>query len=227
MQFEVMHRPANAAAKVVLAPRESVTAEAGSMIAMSGDVAIETTTHKKQSRGVLKALKRMLAGESFFLNHFTAGAAGGEVWLAPVLSGDILPLPLGQEALIVQGGSFLAATPDVAIDMSWQGFKSLFSGEHVFWLKVRGPGQALFSSFGAIYPVDIDGEYIVDSGHIVAFPETLPFQITKAGKSWVSSVLGGEGLVCKFKGRGRIWCQSHNAHGFGSTLGPLLRPREA
>jgi uncharacterized protein (TIGR00266 family) len=226
MQVEVMHGPANAAAKVRLQGGQSFTAEAGAMIAMSQDVRIETTTHKKQSRGVLKAIKRMLGGESFFLNHFTAGPQGGEVWVAPVLPGDMLALNV-TTPMVVQGGSFLAADPAINVDMSWQGFKSLFSGEQVFWLKLTGQGQAVINSFGAIYPLDIDGEYIVDSGHIVAFPETMTFEITKAGKSWISSILGGEGLVCKFKGKGRIWCQSHNAHGFGSTLGPLLKPRSA
>ena len=46
----------------------------------------------------------------------------------------------------------------------------------------------------------VDGEYIVDTGHIVAFNETLNFSLSKAGKSWMSSILGGEGLVCRFQG---------------------------
>ena len=73
----------------------------------------------------------------------------------------------------------------------------------------------------------MDGEYIVDTGHIVAFNETLDFSMTKAGKSWLSSILGGEGLVCKFKGMGTVWCQSHNPASFGTSLTPALRPRKA
>ena len=85
----------------------------------------------------------------------------------------------------------------------------------------------MLSSFGAIYPVEVDGEYIVDSGHIVAFNETLDFTITKAGKSWIHSFLSGEGLVCKFKGKGTVWCQSHNPGSFGASLTPSLKPRSA
>jgi uncharacterized protein (AIM24 family) len=73
--------------------------------------------------------------------------------------------------------------------------------------------------------VPVNGEYIVDTGHIVAFDETLNFKLSKAGKSWLSSLLGGEGLVCRFQGQGTVWCQSHNAPSFGKTLGPKLRPR--
>ena len=85
---------------------------------------------------------------------------------------------------------------------------------------MKGSGKIILSSFGAIYPVEVDGEYIVDTGHIVAFNETLNFSITKAGKSWWHSFLGGEGLVCKFKGRGTVWCQSHNPSSFGNALTP-------
>ena len=62
-------------------------------------------------------------------------------------------------------------------------------------------------------------------GHVVAPKETLNFKLSKAGKSWMSSLLGGEGLVCKFQGQGIVWCQSHNAPSFGGIIGPKLRAR--
>lgn len=227
MQIEIQHGPANAAAKVSLALGESVSAEAGAMIAMSGDVQIETTTLKKGQGGILKAMKRVLAGESFFLNHFTAQNQPGEVWLAPVLPGDLhVEKVTNGHSLIVRGGAYLAGEAGINLDMNWQGFKSIFSGESVFWLKTSGEGQVVLSAFGAIYPIDFDGEYVVDAGHVVAFPEGMKFRVTKAGKSWLASILGGEGLVLKFKGQGRIWCQSHNPQGFGALFGRMLKMRE-
>jgi uncharacterized protein (TIGR00266 family) len=225
MDVEITHRPGNAAAKIRLAPGEVCVAEAGAMIAMSGDVTINTTTHSKGAGGVMAGLKRMVAGESFFLNHYTAGRNGGEVWLAPTLSGDMMSYELRGESLIVQSGSFVASEQGVNVNVGWQGFKSLFSGEGLFWVNLSGNGKAVFNSFGAIYPIEVNGEVIVDTGHIVAFNETLNFTLTKAGKSWISSMLGGEGLVCKFQGRGTVWCQSHNPTSFGKIIGPLLRPR--
>lgn len=225
MEVQIVHGPGNAAARINLSPAETCTAEAGAMISMSGDMGITTTTHKKESGGFSKAVKRVLAGESFFLNHFTAGSDGGELWLATALPGDMLPRELKQESLIVQGGSFVACEEGVNIDLRWEGFKSLISGESIFWLHLNGTGKVVVHSFGAIYPIEVSGEYIVDTGHIVAFQETLEFSISKAGKSWLSSILGGEGLVCKFRGKGTVWCQSHSATGFGQTLGPMLPPR--
>lgn len=227
MDIELLHRPGNTAAKITLNAGESCTAESGAMIAMSGNVDISTTTHKKKSGSVFKAAKRLIAGESLFLNHFQAQGAAGEVWLGTNLAGDMMSLELDNENLIVQGGSFMACESQVDIDLGWQGFKSLLSGESVFWLNLKGQGKIVLSSFGAIYPIEVDGEYIVDSGHIVAFNESLDFSITKAGSSWLHSFLGGEGLVCKFRGRGTVWCQSHNPSSFGSLLSPNLRARRA
>lgn len=227
MDIELMHRPGNTAARVRLAQGEVCTSESGAMIAMSGNMGITTTTHKKGSGGLLKALKRMVAGESLFLNHFEPQGGAGEVWLGSTLAGDMMVYELENENLIVQGGSFVACEEAVNIDLGWQGFKSLLSGESVFWLHLKGRGKVVLSSFGAIYPVEVDGEYIVDSGHIVAFNETLDFSITKAGTSWLHSFLGGEGLVCKFKGKGTVWCQSHNPSSFGWALAPGLKPRKA
>ena len=70
MQIEFVHRPGNTAARVQLAANESITAEGGAMIAMSGNMNINTTTHQKGKGSLLKAVKRMFSGESFFLNHF-------------------------------------------------------------------------------------------------------------------------------------------------------------
>lgn len=225
MQVEIVHGPGNSAAKILLAGGESCTAEAGAMIAMSGDMRVETTTHQKGKGSLLKAVKRLMARESVFLNHFTAGAQGGDLYLATALAGDMMVYELKNENLIVQGGSFVACEPSVSIDMGWQGFKSLFAKEGLFWLHLNGTGKIVINSFGAIYPIEVNGEHIVDTGHIVAFNETLNFKLSKAGKSWVSSILGGEGLVAKFNGRGTVFCQSHNPVSFGRALGPKLKPR--
>ncbi len=228
MEVSVIHGPANAAAKIGLKPGESFTAEAGAMIAMSGDMQIQTSTHKKGKRGIGKAIKRMFSGEFFFMNHFTAGPEGGEVWVSPTMPGDILEqsVEAGDE-LVIQGGSYLSSETSVNIDFSWQGMKSLFSGEGVFWLKASGSGKVLLNSYGAIYSVDVNDSYTVDTGHIVAYPSSLKFKITKAGGSWIHSFLGGEGLVMRFEGKGRIWCQSHNANSFGVRLSSFLRPVES
>ncbi|RKX77420.1 MAG: TIGR00266 family protein, partial [Spirochaetes bacterium] len=125
----------------------------------------------------------------------------------------------------VQSGSFVAHEDSVDMSISWQGMKNLFSKESFIWLKMSGRGIVIINAFGALYPVDVDGEYIVDTGNIAAFEDTLEYKITRAGKSLISSFLGGEGLVSRFSGKGRIWCQTHADRVFGKSLTPYLRPK--
>ncbi|MCA9234145.1 MAG: TIGR00266 family protein [Planctomycetales bacterium] len=227
MKHELLARPAASVAQLTLAAGETVTCEVGAMIAMTSGFAVETTTRKKGGGGgIMKGLKRMLAGENLFLNHFTATAPDQTLIIGPGLLGDVMHHRLAGGTLVVQGSSWLASDPGIDIDASWQGFgKALFSGESMFWVKCSGAGNLFLSSFGVIDAVAVDGEYVVDTGHIVAFEDTLDFKITKASKSLVGSFLGGEGFVCRFQGQGSLFCQSHNPPSFGKLLGPKLKPR--
>lgn len=229
MKFDIIHRPASAAAKISLQAGEKVVCEAGSMIAMSSTIEVETSVFKNQNAkaGMFKAFKRMLAGESFFLNQFTARAPG-EVYLSTPLPGDMQTIHMVQgSALMIQAGNFVATEPQITIDVVWQGLKNLFSGQSLFWVKVAGQGQVLVNAFGSIYEIEVNGSYVVDTGHIVAFDEGLKYNLSKAGSSWLHSFFGGEGIVCRFEGRGKVYCQSHNPSAFGSELTPYLAPKKA
>lgn len=225
MKVEILHQPDSAVARIDLSPQEELVAEAGAMVAMSGDLNVSTTLRQGKGGGIFGGLKRMLAGESLFLSVFRSGSSSGELFLAPKFIGDLLPYQMTASGLVVQSTSYLANTSGVDIEMGFQGLKSLFSGESIFWLNMSGTGLVLLSSFGAIYEINVDGEYIVDTGHIVAFEKSLSFSIGKASESLIGSFLGGEGLVCRFKGKGRLFCQTHNPGAFGQLVGSKLPPR--
>ena len=226
MDIEIQSRPAASVAKITLNNGESITSEVGGMIAMDSGINVQTTISKKGGGGLLKGLKRMFGGENLFINHFTASSDAQTLYVGPQLLGDVVHHKMTGGTIIVQGSSWLASHSDIEIDASFQGLgKAFFSGEGIFWVKCIGEGDLLLNSFGAIYPVDVDGEYTVDTGHIVAFEDSLQFRIGKASKSLIGSFLGGEGLVCKFSGQGRLYCQSHNPPSFGKMLGPRLKAR--
>ena len=227
MEYEILARPAASVVKVYLNQGDHFTCEVGSMVAMSTRITVNTTSKTKGgSGGIMKGLKRLFSGESFFLNHFTSQEDGQYIILGSTLMGDLVHHKLDNATLVVQGGSWLASDPDIDIDTTFQGMgKAFFSGEGAFWVKCSGSGDLFLNSFGAIYPVEVDGDYIVDTGHIVAFEDTLNFSIEKAGSSWIGSFLGGEGLVCRFTGKGIVYCQSHNPSNFGYAIGPNLKPR--
>jgi uncharacterized protein (TIGR00266 family) len=225
MEVEILHQPDSAIAHVRFAPLEELVAEAGAMIAMSSSLNVSTTLRRGKGGGILGGLKRMLAGESLFLSVFRSDQSPAEIYLAPKFMGDILTYSMTAEGLIVQATGYLASTPSVDINLGFQGFKSLLSGESIFWLEMSGEGLVLLSSFGSIYTIDVDDEYIVDTGHILAFEKSLSFSITKPGTSWLGAFLGGEGFVCRFKGKGRLFCQTHNPQRFGRLVGGKLPPR--
>ncbi len=226
MDIEILARPAASVAKLTLAQGEVVTAEVGAMIAMSAGLTAETTTKQRGKGGIMRGIRRMFSGENLFLNHFTANQPNQTLFVGPGLLGDIVHHRLNGGTVIVQGSSWLASSADIEIDATWQGLaRGILGGERMFWVKCTGTGDLLLNSFGAVYEVNVTETYVVDTGHIVAFEDTLKFDIGKAGKSLVGSFLGGEGLVCKFRGQGRLYCQSHNPPSFGKVLGPKLRSR--
>jgi uncharacterized protein (TIGR00266 family) len=208
MQVEVMSGPAFAMGTIALPAGAEVKVEAGAMAAMTGDVAIET----QATGGLLGGLKRsVMGGESFFVNTFRA-ERGGHVSVAPKLPGDLRLLTLdGATTWMIQSGSWTASDTGVDVDTKWGGAKTFFGGEGLFLLRCSGAGDVLVSSYGAIVERQVGpGEtYVIDTGHVVAFPEGMAYQVEKAG-NWKSAILGAEGLVTRFTGPGSLWLQTRS-----------------
>ena len=220
MDYEILHKPSYALARIRMNSREQIQAETGAMVSMSDSVRMETSTRG----GIFGGLRRsVLGGESFFVNTFTAEQAG-EVTVAPSLPGDIEALELRGETLLVQSGSFLAATMNIEVDSQWGGAKSFFSREGLFLLRCSGRGLLFLSSYGAIHRIDLDrGErYTVDNGHMVAFDDSVKYEVGRSG-GWKTTLLGGEGLVCKLEGPGRFYMQTRSEDAFISWLSPKIQ----
>ncbi len=220
MQTEVLYRPSYSIARVTLAANETVRAESGAMVGMSAGVTIET----KMQGGLLKSLARsVLGGESFFVNTFHAGTAGGEILLAPSLPGDVFTLELTGESLLVQSGSYLASSDGVETDTKWSGAKTFFGGEGLIMLRCTGTGSLALSSFGAIHEMElaIGQTYTVDTGHLVAFTEKMGFRVRAIG-GMKSTLFGGEGLVVDLNGPGRVLLQTRSQGAFLDWLLPKI-----
>ncbi len=222
MQVDIGYRPAQAMARVSLQPGESVVAETGAMVGMSPNVQMQT-----QSGGLMKGLKRMFGGESFFRNTFTAQQGPGEVLLAHALCGDMAMLEMTPQGYFLQSSAFVASTPNVQLDTKWGGARGFFSGAGLLVLKAtsREPGMLLVGAFGGVQQVQCDGSLVIDTGHLVAWDASLQYSVGKSAGGWIASFFSGEGLVCHFQGQGRIWIQTRNPVEFGRTVGPKLPPR--
>ena len=219
MKYEVLYSPAYALGVISLDAGEQIQAETGAMVSMSDTIKIETG----MKGGLMSGLKRsVLGGESFFINTFTAEQPG-HVTVAPALPGDIVALELSGNTLMVQSGSYLASTAEVNVDTKWGGGKTFFSREGLFLLKCTGTGTIFVSSYGAIHLVELaqGQKYVVDTGHMVAFDESVQYEVGRAG-GWKSTLLGGEGLVCNLTGPGRFYLQTRSPDSFLAWLTPKL-----
>ena len=214
MQFELRGNPDYGQLLVELGPGEKLLSEGGAMSRMAATLELRT----RLMGGVLRALARkLLGGESFFLAEYS-GREGGQLALSPKLPGAVVHRRLTGERLTLTGGSFLAASDGVELRTRFGGLKSFFSGEGAFLLDVGGRGELFFNTYGALVERDVDGELVVDTGHVVAWEPTLDYRIGGMG-GLKQTLFSGEGLVMRFSGRGRIWLQTRT---LGQTAGWLV-----
>ncbi|ODN30575.1 TIGR00266 family protein [Fervidobacterium thailandense] len=220
MKYEVQYKGSYAILRIMLPLGAEVLAEPGAMVYMRGPVEIQTSTG-----GIWKALKRtFLGGESFFMNKYLS-KGDAEIGVAPELPGDVEVVQVSG-TLYVQSTSYLASDTSLDLDVSFGGFKSFFAGEGIFLLKLQGYGDVAVSSFGAIKMLQLEpGETItIDTGHVVAFDGSVTWNVRTFG-GLKSTLFGGEGLVCEFRGPGRVYIQTRNYPAFVEWIKSLI-PRD-
>lgn len=192
------------------------------MMATTPTVAIEA----RAEGGVLRSLKRAaLGGESFFITSYTAPAEGGWVDVAARLPGDIHVIEVHpNSAWFVQKGSWLASSDGVNLDTKWGGFKNMFGGEGGFILRGEGQGNMVLAAYGAVEAWDLaPGQTItLDTGHMVAYQESVQMALRKATGGLVQTFKSGEGLVFDFTGPGRVLVQTRNPNEFLSWITATL-----
>lgn len=210
MQVQIRHQPSFAVARLLLAPGEPAQVEAGAMVATSYGVHVQS----QAQGGVMKGLGRaILGGESLFISTYTAPQNGGWVDIAANLPGDLQCIPLdGRTGWCVTRGSWLASSYGVHTETKWGGFGQLFGGEGGFLTHATGQGQLVVACYGAVDVVTLQqGEMItIDSGHVVAYADTVQCQLRKVSSGIIQSLKSGEGLVFDFAGPGQVLTQTRN-----------------
>ncbi len=222
MDWRVEKGPAYSVLKVNLKPGESVSSEPGAMMLMKGSIRLET-----KSGGILKGLARkLMGGESFFLNTYRAEGGPGEVWFVPPVPGDIAAIELRGDEWVIQDTSYLAHTGDIEVSVKWRGLKGLFAEGELIWLSARGTGTVWVNSYGAIERVEVPaGErVIIDNLHFVAMPANTSYRITKAG-GLKTFIFGGEGLVVEVTGPATVYVQTRVLPPFAQLLAKFLPKR--
>lgn len=213
LKYSIEGKPDFSFLNVEVPANQTLKVEASAMATMDTNLKMKT----KMKGG----FSRFLTGESLFINEFTAEGGPGRIGIAPGCPGDMEHVYLEGDTIFLQNRAYVASHPDIAVESKWQGFmKGFFSGENLFLIRCSGRGDLWFNTFGALIEIDVSGSYVVDTGHIVAFTEGLDYRVESVG-GYKSLFLSGEGLVCRFSGKGKVWIQTRKAAAFVGWVHPF------
>ncbi len=188
---------------------EAVITESGGMSWMDEGIKMNTSTNG----GIMKGLGRALAGESLFMNTYTAERDDVEIAFSSSFPGKILEFDLSDgETIIAQKRAFLCAENSIDISMHFRkklgaGF---FGGEGFIMQKITGPGKVFLEIDGEVIKKELaEGEKLkIDNGYVAAMTKGVDLSIeTVPGLKNI--MFGGEGLfLTTLKGPGTVWLQS-------------------
>jgi uncharacterized protein (TIGR00266 family) len=208
--------------EVELDPQETALAEAGAFMMMDDGIQMETIFgdgSQQQNSGILGKLfsagKRLLVGESLFMTTYTnIGEGKRKVSFASPYPGKIIPLDLMKLGgrMVCQKDAFLCAAKGVSISIEFQKKlgTGLFGGEGFIMEKLEGDGMAFVHAGGHVMQRELQpGELLkVDTGCIVAFTQTVDYDIQFVG-GIKNTLFGGEGVFfATLHGPGTVWIQT-------------------
>ncbi len=165
--------------------------------------------------GIMKGLKRMFTGESFFITTFyNQGNTKSHAAFAAPYPGKIIPLDLGALGgqFLCQKDSFLCAAQGIEIEVAFTKRigAGLFGGEGFILQRLTGDGLVFVHAGGTIIEKNLaQGETLrVDTGCLVAFAPTVDYDIQFVG-GFKNVLFGGEGLfLARLTGPGKVYLQS-------------------
>jgi len=188
---------------------EVMITEKGGMSWMTDKMKMETNT----GGGLAKGLGRMLAGDSIFLNEYTAEGENQSITFASSFPGRILDIKLENgRTIIAQKDALLAMEKSVQMDIHLKkkigvGF---FGGEGFVMQKFSGDGYVFMEIDGEVieYELKAGERMFIDQGHLAAMEDTVTYDITTV-QGAKNILFGGEGLFLgTLTGPGKIWIQT-------------------
>ncbi|MDH5806444.1 MAG: TIGR00266 family protein [Candidatus Methanomethylicaceae archaeon] len=223
MEYEIKFRPSYSMLVIKLNEGETIIGEAGAMTYMTPNISVKSRARE----GILGSLGlKILGGQSFWINEYTAIDGQGEIGFVSAPLGDIECLVLSKDKeYIIRRESYVASSPSIDLDIKWEGFTKGLFGQGLFMIKAKGEGNLFINTFGAIdRHILKEGEsLIVDNFHIVAFSSTCNYRVERFG-GLKETLLSGEGLVTRITGPGEVLIQTKNPREFVDWLWTLLEP---
>lgn len=219
MKAEIKGSAAFSYVDVELEPGDTFTAESDAMSSMDANIELRS---RFNGGFFIALLRKFLGGETLFINDFSNPTNElRRMTIVQPTPGAVRCVELNDETLYLQPGSFLACTPGVKVGVKFAGFISWLAREGLFRIAVSGTGKVWYGAFGALLEKEIDGEYIVDTSHLVSYEPGIKLKLQLAGGLF-SSIFGGEGLVTRVVGKGKIVIQTRSIRGLTSWINPRL-----
>ena len=188
---------------------QTLCTESGSMSWMSPNMVMETNA----GGGFKKAIGRLFAGESIFLNEYTPQGGPGMIAFASSFPGSIIPFEVTpQKGIIVQKRGFLAMEKGLNLSVFFQHnvASGFFGGEGFIMQKISGNGMVFLEIDGHCkeYTLAAGESMIVDTGYLAAMEDTCTMDIQQI-RGAKNVFFGGEGLFnTRVYGPGKIYLQS-------------------
>lgn len=201
---------------------ETVWAEAGAMVYMSGNIDMKA----ELQGGLFKGIKRKLAGESFMITNFTSAGGPGVVSFAGNAPGKIYPLDITGKEFIAQKDAFICAEKSVNWEIAFQKKlgSTFFGGEGLILEHLSGSGMVFFHACGDLVEIELkpDQVYKVSTAHVVGWEPTVSYDIQAAG-GIKTAMFGGEGFfLTTLTGPGKVVIQSMTLPQLAGSLVPFL-----
>jgi uncharacterized protein (TIGR00266 family) len=219
LKSEIKDAPAFAHLVFTLEPGESLITEPDAMSSM--DVGIELKA--RFNGGFLKGLlRKFFGGESLWVSEFSNTTSNPvTLHVSQPTPGDIREVELKDSAICLQPGAYLCSTPDIQLNLRWAGFASFIAKEGLFKMVASGTGKVWYGAYGAMLEREVNGEFIVDTSHLVAYEPQLKQKIQMAG-GLISSLTSGEGFVNRIEGKGKIVIQTRSMDGLSHWMNPRI-----
>ena len=206
---------------------EAVYSQSGGMVWQTDGIEMKTNA----KGGALKSIGRMFAGESIFMNTYTATKDNAKAAFATTVPGDIIPVDMSQNpnGFMIQKSAFLCAEPgvDVSIAFTKKFSAGLFGGEGFIIQKAQGNGLLFLEVDGDPVTKELaPGEILkVDTGDVVGFESTVAYEIETV-KGFGNILFGGEGLfLTRLTGPGKVILQTQNFNDFAGRIISMMPKR--
>ncbi|ACB49682.1 hypothetical protein cce_0331 [Crocosphaera subtropica ATCC 51142] len=161
------------------------------------------------------------------INEVTAPKLPGSIYLIPDVLGSIQHYALQQKVgIIMQIFSFLACSKNVQLRVMSSPVIKQISEKDSFFLHLGGMGDLWLNYCGNIQEISVDKNYIINLGYLVAFEDTLTYEIKPIEGLSVSGLhigtVGENNLFCHFQGNGKIWIQSRHRYALLNFFAPFI-----